>query len=184
MALLDKYRKQLGLPDTATADDVLAALEAQSAEGSGEGESQAEGQEQAQEGAPAEKEAKSKSAHSAGEPTASVTVSATAFSELQSTVGRLAAENKAFKDREDENRRNGIIKTALSEGRLHPTESKSWREALDSAEEVTVGLLSARQPVFPVSELGHDNAPHVIEASSALSDAQTAAENKLFGIGE
>lgn len=54
------------------------------------------------------------------------------------------------------NRRDGIIATALSEGRLAPADQAAWRTALDENEAGTVALLATLQPgLVPTAPTGH-----------------------------
>lgn len=194
VALLEKYRKQLGLPETATADDILAALDAANNEPVADDakpeakkdakKADAKADAKKDDAEPEAEKAKEPVAALSAEPTPSVTVSAVAFSAMQVDVAALRAENATFRAGEDSKRRNSIITSALSEGRLHPTEEKTWRDALNSNEEVTVSLLSARQPMFSVAEAGYDLAPNARDARTAVAEAQIKAENSLFGIGE
>jgi hypothetical protein len=193
VANLKKYQEQLGLPDTATAEEILTALEAaQEAEAEAAAKpAEKKGAKKAAEPAPAEAEAgepeaapTTNASGAVAEPTPSITVSATAFSAVQETVARLSAENAAFKADADKKRRDGIISSALSEGRLHVAEEGAWRTALDENEGVTVSLLTARQPIFSVAEFGSALAPHAVDANKVVNDALIAAENALFRIGE
>jgi len=169
--IIAKLRELFGLPADAddqtildavtaakTAEDAATAAAAAGAEG-GEGGTAASG---------------------AVEPTDSVTVSAVAFSSLQDTVQKLAARNEALEKAATEKRRDEIIATALSEGRLTAPETASWRSALDSSEDTTVALLAARTPVFSTVELGHASSFNA--AGEAHAEALTAAEDRIFGI--
>ena len=118
---------------------------------------------------------------SAGEPTDSVTVSAVAFSGLQAQVQNLSARNEALEQAATDKRRDGIIATALSEGRLTPAEVQPWREALDQSEASTVTLLASRTPVFSTVERGH--ASSLSTAGEAHAKALQAEEDRAFGIG-
>ncbi|WP_427017863.1 phage protease [Pseudarthrobacter sp. P1] len=115
------------------------------------------------------------------EPTDSVKVSALAFSNLQESVQNLSARNKVLEDAAIDKRRDEIIATAFSEGRLTGPETASWRTALDSSEETTVALLAARTPVFNTIEIGH-SANLSGDQATAHAQAIEAEENRLFGI--
>jgi hypothetical protein len=106
---------------------------------------------------------------STGAPTDSVTVSAVAFSNLQATVTNLEARNEALENAATAKRRDEIVATALSEGRLTPPEVKPWRDALDEAEASTVALLATRTPIFNTVEQGH------AASLSAVNDTRAKA---------
>lgn len=70
-----------------------------------------------------------------------------------------------------EQRRAGIISTALAEGRIAPTSVENFRAMLESNEETTVALINQlpKNSVVPVLETGHaDTAP---DADAALAAA-------------
>lgn len=94
----------------------------------------------------------------------------TTFSNLQDTVQQIATRSQALEKAATTKRRDEIIATALSEGRLTAPETASWRAALDTSEETTVTLLAARTPVF--STVGNNS----------NAQALTAAEDAAFGI--
>ncbi|KWW97408.1 hypothetical protein LI90_4380 (plasmid) [Carbonactinospora thermoautotrophica] len=104
-----------------------------------------------------------------------VTLSAAAFAELQAQAqaGAQAAAEIARQ------RRDQIITTALSEGRITPAEQQAWRQALDRDEEGTTALLNALQPRFPVTALGSD-APG---QAGAADDAAWDEFTKSLGLG-
>lgn len=190
-AQLMKLRPLLGLSDTAPEDEVLAALDADTkpqdapapaaapaavdAPAAGEGGKDAEP-------APAAGVAPA-AAEAVAEPTETVKLSAASFAELTASNRTMAAQLADLTAKGDAERRDGLIKSALTSGRLHPTEAPAWRTALDKSEEVTASLLSERAAVFPVTELGTATAPAAFSAATALSEAQIEADNKLFNIG-
>lgn len=67
-----------------------------------------------------------------------------------------AAAGVAAKAEVDKARRDGIIRSALSEGRIAPAEQKTWRDQLEANEETTVTLLGSLSPRFATSEIGSD----------------------------
>lgn len=58
----------------------------------------------------------------------------------------------------DAQRRDGIITSALSQGRLRPADSEAWRKALDRDEEGTVALLGTLPQIVPTAALGSAHA--------------------------
>lgn len=164
MDILEELRKLFGLADDADEQTILDAVTA------------------AKDASEAATEASSGAGGVAASaaPTDSVTVSAVAFSSLQATVAQLQNDNAELTAAATAKRRDEIIATALSEGRLTPPETKPWRDALDAAEESTVALLATRTPVFNTVELGHTAS--LSATDKAKSDALTAAEDEAFGI--
>lgn len=120
VAFMKELREKLGLPETATDEEVLTKV--------------------------------GSSNFSADEN--SVVVSKTAFSELQDRANQNDAEIKALRDKDDATRRDGLIETFSSLGKIHPTEIEYWRGQLDKDEPGTTAFMEARTPVIPVTELG------------------------------
>ncbi len=192
MALNDKQlarsRKLLGLPETATEAEVLAALDAEDVVDPAAAEPAAAVA--APDGvvippapatAPATRELVN--ASEATEPTASVTISAAQFAALTEGNAKTSARLAEIEKREDTKRRDDIVSSAFRAGQLHKDEVPAWREALDKNEDVTVSLLSKRVPVFPVTEIGHDTAPAAFSLTPAtVSEKELAADDNLFGI--
>jgi len=180
--IIAKLRELFGLPadadDQTILDAVTAAKTAEDAAAAATAAAKAADEAAGGEGAGATGTA---AAAQPVEPTDSVTVSAVAFSNLQDTVQQLATRNEALEKAATAKRRDEIIATALSEGRLTAPETASWRAALDTSEETTVTLLAARTPVFSTVELGH--ASNFNAAGEAHAEALKAAEDRAFGIG-
>lgn len=117
-------------------------------------------------------EVEAKTAATAAAPE-TVVVSASVFSEL----------TKAAKTVETA-RRDGIVATAFSEGKITGPERKTWREALDRDEDGTVSLLSAMQPRFATSPVGDPTASALSAGDAAVEDAaydDFMADLKTFG---
>lgn len=187
-AQLVKLRELLGLPDDAPEAEVIAALDADA-----EQEAPAADKAPAAADAPAagDKGAEKQVPAPAGvapapeavEPTETIKLSAASFTELQARTTRAETRLAAMEKKESAERRDGLITSALSSGRLHPTEAPKWREALDKNEEITASLLSERAAIFPVHELGAANAPAAFSAATAVTEAQFEADDKFFNIG-
>jgi phage I-like protein len=76
----------------------------------------------------------------------------------------------------DAQRRDGIITTALSEGRLAPADQATWRAQLDKDEAGTVALLATLAAgTVPVTPIGHAHA-----AAGDPLDAEWDAFAKTF----
>lgn len=97
-------------------------------------------------------------------PAGTVAIDATVLAELQSNA-RLGAEARAEQDRA---RRDGIVATALNEGRITAASRDAWRAQLDTNEEGTSTLLnSLAKNTVPVVEVGK-------------SDTLTSADDSLY----
>ena len=98
-------------------------------------------------------------------PEGAVVVDATVLAELQQNA-RQGAEARAEQDR---TRRDGIVATALREGRITAVSQDTWRKQLDENEAGTSALLAslAQNAAVPVAEIGH-------------SDTLTSAEDALY----
>lgn len=159
--IIEAAKKKFGLPDEATEDEVLAAIEAaelKSTEPAAPAgtEGTAPGQQNA-EPAPGSAGATGAPAADAGTGTTLgegdvVTVSAVQFSEMQSTLAELT-KNAAEKRRAD------ALSLALSAGKIAPAEKAKWENALVKNEAATIELLDGLQPRFSTIELGADTAP-------------------------
>lgn len=97
-----------------------------------------------------------------------VTISRATFTQLSqgAAAGMTAAQQL------DQQRRDQIIVTALSEGRITPAEQTVFRTQLDKDEEGTVTLLAALQPRFSTVEHGH--AGTGATTSSELAESELA----------
>jgi len=89
----------------------------------------------------------------AGLPEGLVAIDANLLEELRSNA-RAGAEARAEQDRA---RRDGIIATAIAEGRIAPTSRDHFRSMLDENETATAAALASLQPntALPVEEVGH-----------------------------
>lgn len=98
-----------------------------------------------------------------------VTLTAAQFAELQTEAKAGAAAAVTI----DKARREQIVKSAFSAGKIARTEQEQWLKALEKDEEGTKTLLSSLQPRFAVTEIGDD-------APTNLSDAYTKAEEEFI----
>jgi hypothetical protein len=146
VAFMKELREKLGLPETATDEEVLTKV--------------------------------GSSNFSADEN--SVIVSKTAFTELQERANRNDEEIKNLRDASDKERRDGLVETFFAEGKLHPTEREYWRGQLDKDEADVVTFMSARTPIFPVTELGSMTA-YSTAVGPELDDEAVAAIAGAFG---
>lgn len=89
---------------------------------------------------------------------------------------RGAEDGRAARAELDRQRRDGIITTALADGKLRPADQQTWRVALDRDEAGTVALLATLPQIVPTTMLGSAH------ATVDPTDAQWAAfENSLTG---
>ncbi|WP_102158683.1 phage protease [Zhihengliuella halotolerans] len=167
-----KLRTAMGVSDEITDEEILAALDDTDPTPDAPVEP-------AEEPAPVA-EAPEPVAASAGLPE-TVQVSAAAFTQLQQSNASMAARLAKVEAAEAAKRRDGIIKAAFAAGRLHPAEEAAFRSALERDEQGTQSLLEARHPVFPTQELGSANAAFALNGTDAVSQAQQATDDKIFG---
>jgi hypothetical protein len=167
--VLKKLRDKLGLPETATEEEILtAAAEANLVPKAQEDAENKDGQN----GAPAAdavtsasdntgagKHAAPGAAPAEGAPK-DVVVSAVAFSELMATSQANAAELKTLKEDKQKAHVEGLITQFSAAGKIHPTEKDYFRGQLMTNEPETVTYLSARVGI-PVQEIGSENADTV-----------------------
>jgi hypothetical protein len=147
VAFMKELREKLGLPETATDEEVLTKV--------------------------------GSSNFSADEN--SVIVSKTAFAELQERANTNAEEIKNLREASDKERRDNLVETFFSEGKIHPTEREYWRKRLDADEADVVTFMSARTPIFPVQELGSMTA-YSTAVTADLDDDAVAAIAAAVGV--
>lgn len=89
-----------------------------------------------------------------------VTLSAASFAELTAgaTAGQASAVELAGQ------RRDRVLTSALSEGRILPAEEAAWRTALEANEAGTTTLLSGLTPRLAVVAVGHESLAHLSAA--------------------
>jgi hypothetical protein len=75
-------------------------------------------------------------------------------------------------------RRNGILDTAVREGRITPAERPAFLAQMVKDEAGTTTLLAAMAPRFAVTEFGHDAAPTADAAEKAYDDFDA----EVFGL--
>jgi hypothetical protein len=92
------------------------------------------------------------------EPVLTATVSRAQWEAQQATIQRLEAEANARRDREARDHRDGLVRAALSDGRIAPSERDTWRRELDTAPDATERLLASLRPnAVPVAARGVDS---------------------------
>lgn len=130
---LASVRDRLGVPETdASEETVLAALDEALAE---------------QVEAPA--------ASAATVPEGAVLMDAAALAELRAD----AAAGREARNEQTSTRRDGIVATAVREGRIAPAAASDWRARLDKDEEGFAEVLNSfPKNTVPVEELGHQPA--------------------------
>lgn len=114
-------------------------------------------------------------------PTGQVTLSEAQFNEMKAENASMRNQLDKLTARADAQRRDQIIENALSEGRLHPSDSKAWRDALDKNEEGTVTLINSLSPIVAMSEYGSDVGVEAKTLAEAQEDAVTKYEASIFG---
>ncbi len=91
-------------------------------------------------------------------------------------LGQLRADAAAGREARDEqirDRRDGIIRNALSEGRITAASAPQFRAMLDANEETATAVISALAPnTVPVEEVGH---------SDTLTSADDALYSSVYG---
>ncbi|QGZ17109.1 head maturation protease [Arthrobacter phage DrYang] len=151
---LKKLRDKLGLPDTATEEEILtAAAEAVPAPEAEESNTETDG---------TKPEVQEQTNNSAGKHAAvpagdgtpeTVVVSKAAFSELMNTSKQNAAELAAFREEKRKEHVASLVSHFTATGKIHPTEVGYFTNALDKNEAETVAHLEARVGI-PVSPVG------------------------------
>lgn len=115
-----------------------------------------------------------------------LTVSRSAFSQFQSEFAALRAREEARTKAEDAKRRDGLVSSWFSAGKIGPDEREGIREDLDVNEELTVRNVGRRAALFSTQETGHAYADerHFSQGTEdTKSAAQFAADDALFGFG-
>lgn len=171
-------RAKFGLSEDATNDDVLEALNTETANDEGE-----------QAGAPApnanEGERQPVSAANStedpdDEPT-TVTLSQTSFAAMQDTIRRQGAQLAEITEAHAKERRDKAISVALTSGRIHPQDKDKWRKKLDKDEDGTLALLSELTPVIPTTEAGSDFAESYLNADTVIDQKTADLDDQMFG---
>lgn len=100
-------------------------------------------------------------------PEGTVLVDAEVFATLQTN----AAAGLEAREQQISDRRDGVVRNALKEGRIAAASSEKWRELLDKDEDGTTALLATlpKNTVVPVAEIGHSD-----DITSAESLAKAA----------
>ncbi len=184
VAVSAEVRKALGIADDATDEKITEALAAQgialmpaaptaeeaAATEAARVQAEADAAKVADDAAEAQKVA-------ASQAPATITVDAVALSALQAD----AAAGRQAREEQIAARRDGLVGTALREGRIHPIVVAQYRAMLDSDEKNTAALLAALPVMLPVTELGHAGQPAALsEADSAASSARVAAAKTQY----
>ena len=111
-------------------------------------------------------------------------VSASAFAAYQAeheAIKKQLADAKAEKDRE---RREGLIRSWFSSGRIGRDEIDAVRRNLEKNEDTTRDLIDNRAPMFSAHETGHNlTTPDMFAASTAetITKKQYEADDAVFG---
>lgn len=176
-----KLREQLGLSDDVTDEQILAALKDEEVITNTEVEVEVEVEVEGE--AEVEAEADKVAASKAVLPE-TVQVSAVAFSQLQSEHKAMAARFAKLEADEAAKRRDGIIASAFSAGKLHPSEKAAYRAALNKDEDGTKALLEARHPIFNTRESGAAGAAFALDAGAEVDKALADIDSQLFGKGK
>ncbi|AIZ01695.1 putative structural protein [Arthrobacter phage vB_ArtM-ArV1] len=155
---LKKLRDRLGLPETATEEEILAAAAEAVPEPAPESKVDADGkpvveaEEQTNNSAATGKHA----APAAGDAPKTVIVSEAAFSELMAS-NQTNSEKLAAMEADNRKRHvAGLVSDYTKAGKIHPTEKSYFTEALATNEESTRKLLDARAGI-PVVAIGSEN---------------------------
>lgn len=166
-------RQHLGLPEDATEDQINEALaapaEATAVEPEAETRAEAEVVELPQPAAEVEE--------APAEPVADPIAASAArqVADLSSEVAELRAAEQAREQRETTERRDGIIASAVREGRISPADRDHYRGLLDVDEARATELIQARaRGTVPLAPVGDGREP-VSASADGISDAAYAA---------
>lgn len=178
---LKKLRDKLGLPETATEEEILtAAAEAvqEPAPESTDSKVDADGKPVVETTEQTNNSAGKHAAPAAGDSPETVIVSAAAFSELmesnQSNATRLAAMEAAERKR----RVDSLVKDYTKAGKIHPSEKSFFSAQLETNETETRKLLDARAGI-PVAAIGSENVDAV---SFSEGDTDFGPALKFFNL--
>jgi hypothetical protein len=185
--VLKKLRDKLGLPETATEEEILTAAaeadltpKATETDAAPKATVQADAKTSASDNTGAGKHAAPGAAPLEGAPE-NVVVSAVMFSELMETSKTNAAELADLKKASKTAHVDGLISQFSAAGKIHPSEKDYFRGQLMTQEAETVTFLSARAGI-PVQEIGSENADTVNfgeqDFGAALSFFDVAGGNK------
>lgn len=169
---LKKLRDKLGLPETATEEEILTAAETAipvpAAEDT-EGDAPAGG----------DATVETEGVTEASEKLETVVVSKASFAQLVETSASNTAKLAAFEKAEKGRRLDGLISSFSAAGKIHPSETKQIRNLLETNETGTVALLSERAGI-PVHEIGSAAAETVAFSQGGTIEGALSA----FGFGE
>ena len=197
-------RRQYNLPDNASYEDILAAmLDAgttpvvkDTKPGTDEEDNKEREQAQTKE-AVQHQEATARPLMSHGNPdeddaedNSGVTVkntqvSASALAAWQAEHEAIKAELAQARAEKNRERRDGLVSSWFSSGRIGRDEVETVRRNLDRNEDMTRELIEARTPMFASEEIGHNrNTPDMFAADTAktIADKQFEADDAVFGI--
>lgn len=113
-----------------------------------------------------------------------VTVSRSAFSQFQAEFAAMQKREKDRTEAEDKTRRDGLVSSWFSAGKIGPDEREGIREDLDVNEELTVRNVGRRAALFSTQEAGHAYADetHFSQGTASTKEATIlAADDALFG---
>lgn len=110
------------------------------------------------------------------EPVLTATVSRAQWEAQQREVAELRAEANARRDREARDHRDGLVRAALTDGRIAPSERDTWRRELDAAPDATERLLASLRPnTIPVAARGVDSVDEQPSEGTGWFDDRLAA---------
>lgn len=183
-SMIEKLRKKLGLPATATDAEVETAWDKAEADAAAEAAKTTEGKGPDGDGtppatpaanaatpaAPAAEAPSSTDQIAASAAEGTITLSAEAFTALNSKVATL--EQGIVKDRHD-----GIILSAMKAGQIVPANEQIYRDLLKSNETIALSAIHALPKSANVIELGADHA-----GDASAGDEWTEAHYAASGI--
>ena len=174
---LKKLRDKLGLPETATEEEILTAAETALPVVEDKANKGEESDDKGDKGTKPAVEVEAETA--ASEKLETVVVSKASFAQLVETSASNSAKLAEFEKTEKGRRIDGLISSFSAAGKIHPSETKQIRNLLESNETGTVALLTERAGI-PVSEIGLASAePVAFSQGGSFESALTA-----FGLGE
>lgn len=186
-------REKFGLPEDATNDDVLEAINQAQSEADGEqdgdGDQDSAADAEAADSDEGEGESEEQDTEqvrepvAAGESPATVTLSHSTFAQMQKTLREQGAELAEITAERAKERRDRTVLEARNSGRIHRTDVSHWRAQLDKDEEATTALLKKLTPAFPTSELGADDASVLMEADETIDRHTADLDDQMFGKG-
>lgn len=175
----EKIREALGLKVDATDDEVRAALTEQGITPAAVVEPVAD---PAASTEPAATDTPVAEPLQTAASAALATVDAAQFSAMQTGYAAMEAKLEAIEAADNKKRRDLIVGTAFSAGKVHPTNVAHFRALLDTDEAGTTALLESMPVMLPVREVGHSDSFSAGTGTDQLTDAQIAAVGASYGL--